>query len=264
MVIVHGMGGSADSEYVLAAAAAAEEAGLSSLALNVRGADRRGEDFFHAALTSDLAAAIVSPELARFPKLGLLGYSLGGHMALAYASGSPVKRLIAVAAISTPLDLAACCESIDRPWALPYRLYLLEHLREIYAEVAKRRPVPVPLEAALRIRSQREFDDRIVAVRHGFDGVDDYYRRASVGARLGRLDLPTLLVLARHDPLVPAESLEPFLAEAPDSVDVRWVEGGHVGFPPDLDLGESAALGLESQVVAWLAGSLGGAAAEAC
>ncbi len=257
VVILHGMGGSADSEYVLAAAAAAERAGFSSLSLNVRGADRRGEDFFHAALTADLAAALASPELADARRVALVGYSLGGHMALTYAVESPPERLAAVAAISPPLDLAACCTTIDRPRALLYRRYLLAQLNEIYAAVAARRPVPVPPAEARRIRSQREFDHRIVAPRHGFDGVDDYYERSSVGPRLERLRVPTLLVVGRQDPLVPVESLEPFLSRAPDCVKVRRVDGGHVGFPRDLDLDlalhGSAAPGLESQVVGWLA-----------
>lgn len=256
VVILHGMGGSADSEYVLAAAAAAERAGLSSLSLNVRGADRRGEDFFHAALTADLAAALASPELADARRIALLGYSLGGHMALTYAVESPPDRLAAVAAISPPLDLAACCRTIDRPGALVYRRYLLAHLKEIYAAVAERRPVPVPLAEARRIRSQREFDHRIVAPRHGFDGVDDYYERASVGPRLAASTVPSLLVVARHDPLVPAASLAPFLAGLPECVEARFVEGGHVGFPRRLDLGEDAAPGLEPQVAAWLARAL--------
>lgn len=252
LVIVHGMGGSAESEYVLRAAAVAERVGLSSLALNVRGADRLGEDYFHAALTTDLAAAVASPELAPFRRIGLLGYSLGGHLSLVYASESPRPRVGAVAAISAPLDLAACCETIDRPGHWLYRRYLLHHLCEIYAAVARRRPVPVPVDEARRIRTQREFDDRIVAPRHGFDGVEDYYRRASVGPRLARLRVPSLIVSSLEDPLVPSASLEPYLGAAPDTVEVHWVEGGHVGFPGGLDLGREVASGLEPQVVAWL------------
>lgn len=253
VVIVHGMGGSAESEYVLAAAAAAERIGLSSLSLNVRGADRRGEDFFHAALTADVAAAVDSRELASCRRLALLGYSLGGHMALTYAVESPPERLAAVAAVCTPLDLDVCCTSIDRPGALVYRRYLLQRLVEIYDAVAARRPVPVPPAEARRIRRQREFDHRIVAARHGFDGVDDYYRRASVGPRLAEAMVPTLLVVARQDPMVPVASLEPHLARASEAVEVRRVDGGHLGFASDLDLGEPGPPGLESQVIAWLA-----------
>jgi predicted alpha/beta-fold hydrolase len=44
VVLVHGLGGSTESDYLRAAAAAAESAGIASLRLSLRGADRRGED----------------------------------------------------------------------------------------------------------------------------------------------------------------------------------------------------------------------------
>lgn len=252
LVIVHGLGGCADSGYVRMAAAAASAAGLASLSLNVRGADRRGEDYFHAALTADLAAAVDSPELAPYANVFVLGYSLGGHLALRYATESPDPRLRAVAAVCPPLDLAACCDHIDRPAAVLYRRYILGRLMDIYAEVAARRVLPVSLAAARQIRTQREFDDRIVAPRHGFNGVDDYYQQASVGPRLHQLRVPALVVVAAGDPMVPVVSLRPFLHPSPTRVDARWVNGGHVGFPADLDLGQAGSLGLESQVLSWL------------
>ena len=58
VIIVHGLGGSATSYYARKAAVAAAEAGLDSLRLNLRGADRGGGDYYHAGLIEDLAAAI--------------------------------------------------------------------------------------------------------------------------------------------------------------------------------------------------------------
>ena len=57
LLVVHGLGGSAQSAYTYRAAEAARSAGLSCLRLNLRGADLRGEDLFHAALTADIKAA---------------------------------------------------------------------------------------------------------------------------------------------------------------------------------------------------------------
>src|SRR5687768_450621 len=54
LLIVHGLGGHADSHYMAAATHAAQALGVASLRLNLRGADRLGEDYYHAALTSDL------------------------------------------------------------------------------------------------------------------------------------------------------------------------------------------------------------------
>ena len=93
-----------------------------------------------------------------------------------------------------------------------------------------------------------------VVMRFGFRSVEDYYRRESVASRLHRLDVPSLIVASRHDPLVPVTTVEPALADASEALSVRWVEpGGHVYFPRRLDLGQPGGLGLERQVLRWLA-----------
>ncbi|HYH47351.1 MAG TPA: alpha/beta fold hydrolase, partial [Thermoanaerobaculia bacterium] len=86
LVVIHGLGGCADSHYMPRAALAAEAAGLSCLRLNLRGSDRLGEDIYHAALTADLHAALALPALAAYRRIYLLGYSVGGHVVLRYAT----------------------------------------------------------------------------------------------------------------------------------------------------------------------------------
>ncbi|MDX1504009.1 MAG: alpha/beta hydrolase, partial [Thermoanaerobaculia bacterium] len=81
LVVVHGLGGCAESFYARRAAAAAEGAGVGCLRLNLRGADERGEDIYHAGLWSDLAAVVESPAFDGYERLLVLGYSLGGHLA---------------------------------------------------------------------------------------------------------------------------------------------------------------------------------------
>lgn len=238
LLLVHGITGCADSRYARVGAAAALARGMACLRFNLRGADRRGEDFYHAGLASDLAAALESPELAGHRRLHVLGYSLGGHLALKLAASRPVDRLAAVAAVCAPLDLAACQGEFDRPSRAVYRRYVLRGLQEIYSRVAERRPVPLPVVEARRIRTIREWDERVVAPRHGFAGADDYYRRAGVGDELGGLRVPSLLVASRRDPMVPPVTVERALerVSAP-RLAVRWsAAGGHLGFPSPVRL----------------------------
>ncbi|MFP3940952.1 MAG: YheT family hydrolase [Thermoanaerobaculia bacterium] len=253
LVVVHGLGGCSESSYAVRAARVSEAARVACLRFNLRGADRSGEDYYHAGLTADLGAALASPELAGYRNVGLLGFSLGGHVALRYATEAPDPRLRAVAAVCSPLDLAAGGRLIDRPAYWPYRRYLFRSLLEIYGAVARRRPVPLPVEAARRIRTFLEWDTRIVAARHGFRDAADYYRRASVGPRLERLAVPALLVAAEDDPMVPPGAVRPVLAGRKVPLEVRWVaSGGHVGFSPRLDLGMGGPPGIEAQTAAWL------------
>ncbi len=252
---VHGLGGSIGSHYMPRGAAAAEAAGLSCLRLNLRGSDRLGEDYYHAGLTADLHAALASPELARYRRLYVLGYSLGGHVVLRLATEPLDPRVAAVAAICAPVDLARSQVEIDAPSFWIYRHYLLDNLKSLYAAVAARRPVPYPVDRLDEIRTFLQFDDRLIAPRHGFAGAADYYARASVAPRLADLRVPALLLNSEHDPMVPARSVRPALEGASPLLQVVWLRGGgHVTFPRGLDAGLGAGSGVEAQVISWLTG----------
>jgi predicted alpha/beta-fold hydrolase len=254
VVIVHGLGGSSDSPYTRAVAIACEAVGLATLRLDLRGSDPEGTDIYHAGLVDDAVAALSSPELAGFDDLHLLGFSLGGHVALRTAIVAPPARLRSVAAVCAPLDLAAAQRGFDRPVCWLYRVYVLRRLKQIYAGVASRAPVPTPVERVLRVTRLREWDELTVVPRFGFADAADYYRRASVGPLLPGLGVPALLVASPGDPMVSRESIAAAAAGAGDRLELRWVPGGgHVGFPPGVDVGAPGPPGLETQLAAWLA-----------
>jgi predicted alpha/beta-fold hydrolase len=253
LIVVHGLGGSIDAHYCVQAAEAAERAGLACLRLGLRGADRCGEDFYHAGLAADLQAAVASSALARFARLYVVGYSLGGHMSLRFALAPGDSRVRAVAAVCAPLDLELSAQAIDRPGAVLYRRHVLSGLNEIYAAVARNRDVPTPLPRVLRARTIREWDGLTVVPRHGFGTVDRYYAEMSAGPRLAELEVPALLVQSTPDPMVPPWTYEPhLLAPAPRLQVQRLAAGGHVGFPRRVSLGQAEPAQLEDQVVRWL------------
>jgi hypothetical protein len=251
-ILVHGLGGCADSGYVLRAARALDELGIATLRLSMRGADRSGEDIYHGGLTDDINAALTDPALAGYDRRFVIGFSLGGHIALRTAIDATDDRLTAAAAICSPLDLGAAQRGIDRPGQFVYREYLLRELRDGYRGLAERGAAPTPAERVARVRSLREWDALTVVPRFGFGDVDDYYRRASVAGDLGGLDRPALLVAARHDPMIGPSAIESGLSSASYRLTVRWSErGGHVFFPEKLDLGFGPRTGLIPQIMAW-------------
>lgn len=254
VLIVHGLSGNATSQYCESAARAAAQAGFSSLRLSLRGADYSGEDILHGGITQDLWAALAAPEIARYRRVLLLGYSVGGHIVLRAAIEQVDARVRAAAAICPPLDLDDAVSAFDHPARTPYRLHIFRDLNKAYAATAARGRVHVPPAVVARARSARERDSLTVVTRFGFRSAEDYYERESVGSRLHNLQVPSLVVASRHDPLVPAETLIPSLAGASRALSVVWVEpGGHIYFPKTLDLGQPGPLGLEQQVVRWLA-----------
>ncbi|HBQ12380.1 MAG: alpha/beta fold hydrolase [Sandaracinaceae bacterium] len=255
VVLVHGLGGSADSRYVLRAAREARDVGMSYLRLHCRGADRSGEDIYHAALSDDLRAALASPGLAKFRRIYVIGFSMGGHMALRWAH-EPDRdpRVAALIAVCAPLDLAYGANAIQRPGGLPYQWHVLRGLKEIYRAAAARRAMPVPVEHAMTLRTILEWDDEVVVPRFGWRDRAHYYEAASAGPMLEGCDLPTLFVAAHQDPVVTAGGLRPWLERASDAVEVAWTEGGHIGFPDDLRLvGDDRPGPLEPQLFRWLA-----------
>lgn len=257
VVIVHGLGGHADSRYVVRTARAAHELQLSYLRVNLRGADKSGEDLYHAAMTSDLRAILASPSLARFERIVLVGWSMGGHLVLRWAA-EPARdpRVRAVVAVCAPLDLSLAARAIQRPLGRPYQWHVLRALKAAYRHVATRRALPVGAREAERITSILEWDERIVVPRFGFADRDAYYATASVGPILRDVALPALFVAAEDDPMVTADPLRRWLADHGPSnggaIEALWTgRGGHVGFPDDLDLGVGAPGAIEPQILRW-------------
>lgn len=253
VVVLHGIAGDCDSGYAVRTARAAERAGMACLRLNARGSDGSGEDLFHAGLTDDVHSVLGCAELAHYRSRHLLGFSLGGHVALRAATEEIDPRTRSVAAVCSPLDLSACASAFDRPVSWVYRRRILARLAHLYERVSARRPLAHAPQTIHRVRSLREFDGLTVAPRFGFEDAEDYYRRMSVGPVLDRLRVPSLVVAGVSDPLVPLATLTPFADGASEALTIRFVEpGGHVGFPAGAGLGLEAPPGLESQAVAWL------------
>jgi len=252
-LLLHGLGGSAESPYLVPIAAALAARGWTSLRLNLRGADRSGADLYHAGLTADLPRVLAAPPFAAARRIALIGVSLGGHLALRFATESDDSRFASVAAICAPLDLDQGARALDRPSRALYRAHLLGGLNEVYAAVAARRRLPVPVERVRRARTIREWDGLAVVPRFGFASAEDYYARASVAPRLDRLGRPALLVCSAGDPMVPLETVRQHFGRLPTTARVVVTpRGGHVGFPRALDLGLGGERGLAGQLAAWL------------
>ena len=253
VIIMHGCGGAPTSHYAVFATRHFVQRGVSVLRLAWRGADLGGEDIYHAAQTADVHAAIADARFAKYERIWLLGYSLGGHCCLHVAHETRDARVKAVATVCPVLHLMLTNEAIDAPARSLYRRYVLGGLLSNYVPYEARGHAPTPLAHVKRATTFRAYDALTVVPRYGFSSVDDYYTRACASRVLGQITRPTLIVSARHDPMLPwtiAEAVRPSFSPA---IRFLWAErGGHAGFPRDLDLGEPAPLGLEAQVHSWL------------
>ena len=256
VICVHGLGGSVDSPYLSRAIAAVKERRWSALLLGRRGSEGDGEDCYHAGHTADFAAAMNSPTFARYKRIFFLGYSLGGHSTLWLAHIPTDPRLQAIAAICAPVHLESSQKRIDQPSLWIYRRFILRGLLDQARVAARRGRLHLEPDQLAGIRTFFQFDDRVVAPRHGFLDAADYYAKASATNILDDLAIPTLLVEAEPDPVVNKADIAPFLpSTGTKNLTVCWLpRGGHAFFPTDLPLfeGDPSQPLLETAILAWL------------
>ncbi|HEX2878208.1 MAG TPA: alpha/beta fold hydrolase, partial [Polyangiaceae bacterium] len=199
---------------------------------------------------------VAHERLSGYSQISVLGYSLGGHMSLRFASETRDNRVRRVATLCAPLDLARGAQCFDSARATVYRGHVLRSLKRMYRAVRLRHPSGIPADEADRIPAIREWDERIVAPRHGYASAADYYAKASAGPILGQIEVPTLIAYARQDPMVPLETLTDALRGRSQCVETWEIpRGGHIGFPEGQPLGGSPAggrLSVDAQLVDWL------------
>lgn len=251
IVMVHGLGSDHDRPYLRSGTRAAIMAGAAVLRLALRGAGATPRALYHAAQLIDLQTVLASPSLRDYPRVHFMGYSLGGHLALWLAITCDDPRLGRVASFCAPLDLAATQQHIDHPLRLFYRHNLMVGMKTAYRHLVRSGIAEVPWPQVKALRTIRDWDDLIVVPHFGFGSVDRYYATASIGPRLGELKRDALFVATADDPMIPVESLLPWL-EAPRLVPRILRSGGHVYFPKDAHLGIGDAPGVEAQAVEWL------------
>lgn len=244
VLVLHGLAGSTDSIYVLGIQHALQAAGISSVAMNFRGAagipNRRARTY-HAGDTGDLDA-VMRALAARFPGrlLGVTGYSLGGNVVLKWlGEGNDARPVQAACAVSVPFDLGACAARLDQGLSRLYRDRLMrELLTNLATKQAALRNTGQQREAAQLaalgslqgIRSFRDYDQRVIAPLHGFRDADDYYRQSSARAFVGNVRQPTLLVHALDDPFMTPAVVPPATALGSGIEPAISTHGGHVGF----------------------------------
>jgi predicted alpha/beta-fold hydrolase len=236
LVVVHGLGGCDAAGYAVATGQLARARGWHVVRMNMRGAgdaEALCPRLYNAGLDGDVLAvlAMVSKET---PSVTVVGFSLGANLALlALARGGDrlPASVAGVAAVSPPLDLAACADAIDRPANRLYQSYFVRSLKAAYRRRQRLRPDLYEAGRERGVRSIREYDDAITAPYGGYASADEYYRASSAGPLLGALARPALLLAAVDDPMVPAESVARWPLAASGLVRREMTAtGGHVGF----------------------------------
>jgi predicted alpha/beta-fold hydrolase len=238
LILLHGLEGSSDSGYMLGTADKAFYAGFNVLRMNQRncgGTDDLTPTLYNSGLSCD-ARAVVRELIERdsLPEIFAAGFSMGGNlvlkMAAEFGESAPLE-LRAVAGICPSCDLGACADAIGELRNRIYERHFVRRLKRRMIHKAKLFPEKYPLNGLAKIRSVRQFDNAITAKFCGFRDADDYYTRSSALGLLAEIRVPTLLLVAQDDPMIPFRSFERAkLSANPHIILETPRHGGHCGF----------------------------------
>lgn len=238
MVIVHGLEGSCESNYVRGVAEKAFRRGFHVVRANQRncgGTERLTPTLYNSGMSDDYRAVL--EELAQgdgFTQIFFAGYSMAGNlvtkMAGEYGEGAP-RALRGVCAVCPAIDLAASADALEKRGNYFYQRHFVTNLMTRYARKAELFPQRYSRDGFAKIRTVRQFDDAITAPCFGYRDAQEYYEAASARKVVAHVRVPTLMIAAQDDPFVPYESFLAALVE--ENPAIRFVapeHGGHCGF----------------------------------
>jgi len=202
VIIVHGLEGSANSQYVIGNANKLWAAGCNVVRMNMRNcsgikywAGERSADpaavdpdticptLYHSGLSADVRA--VAQHFVRtrgLSRIAILGYSMGGNMVLKLAGelrDDPMAEIRACVAVSPAMDLSASVDALHRPFNRCYERRFLRALERHFLHKVSLYPERYSAARVYNLNSIRDFDDHITAHYAGFRDAEDYYTRSS-------------------------------------------------------------------------------------
>lgn len=238
LVLFHGLEGSSLSHYAEAFADFARERGMDYAVPHFRGCSGElnwGPRAYHSGDHEEIDWILRRFRAQHSGPLFAVGISLGGNALLRWAQEQGAQASMvtqAVAAVSSPIDLAAGGHAIGR--GFNRQVYTRMFLNTMKPKALKKwaqHPGLFDRDALLRARDLYAFDNVFTAPLHGFKSTDDYWARGSAKPRLAEIRIPALVVNALNDPFVPAACLPSQSEVGPHVTLWQPAHGGHVGFP---------------------------------
>jgi uncharacterized protein len=219
-IIVHGLEGSSESQYVVG---------------NAYEAAKLTPTLYHSGLSGDVDAVMrFFIQRERLESIALIGYSMGGNLVLKLAgelSSDAPRELRAVVGVSPAMDLDASSTALHRPINRVYERRFLRAMLKRYRNKVRCFPRAYDPNQATGIRSLRDFDERITALYSGYSSAEDYYYRVAAARVVDRIAVPTLILHSLDDPFV---VLMPETVAAirgnPHITFVQTEHGGHCAF----------------------------------
>jgi predicted alpha/beta-fold hydrolase len=236
VVLLHGFCGSHVSPYIQRLAYKLERRNIRSIRVDFRGFGDStfiSKSHLYGGCSHDVESVVQHVhELSPESNISLVGYSIGGNilMKLLGEWGASYPEYIEGAvAVAPPIDLVYASWNLRRMGNRIYEANFVGTLKRTMTQ--RRRKVPGLLDTGMKPLPNRLilWDEKLTAPIWGFDNATDYYEKSSAGPLLGQVQVPTLMLWAKDDPIVPIDSYQRFgLSRFIEILETE--HGGHLGF----------------------------------
>jgi predicted alpha/beta-fold hydrolase len=234
VMLLHGWEGGAQALYVQSAGAELLRQGFDVVRLNLRdhgGTQALNQELFHSCRLPEVVGAVAQVAARVAPgRLYLAGFSLGGNFMLRVASEPATPpNLGGVVAISPVLDPDRTLYALEQGLAL-YHRYFVRRWTDSLRIKARCWPGVFDFEPLVRSRNLRQMTADLVKAYTSYPALADYLQGYAItGARLAALKVPSFLLTAADDPIIPVADLARLASS--ENLTVRVCEhGGHCGF----------------------------------
>lgn len=235
ILLLHGWEGSSDSLYVLSLASHLFDRGCDVFRLNFRDhgpSHHLNQEIFHSCRLAEVLGAVRRiQQMLPDKRLSVAGFSLGANFALRIAASVPasgirLERAIAICPVLRPHSTMAVLES---GWFV-YQQYFIAKWKRSLRIKQELFPQLYDFSSILAQRSIKSMTQILVERYSEFADMDAYLNGyAIVGDALASLAVPSHILFAMDDPIIPAGDLKD-LARTPYLHINAIANGGHCGF----------------------------------
>ncbi|MEO0900391.1 MAG: alpha/beta fold hydrolase [Bacteroidota bacterium] len=234
--LLHGLESSSHGSYILGIGKLLHAAGWDIAAINYRscsGEINRQMRVYHAGATDDVDF-VLQDFVEEYEEVVLVGFSLGGNLALRYAGEKGTHlhpHIKSIVGVSVPIDLAKCSQALDgKAFNAIYVQMFLRSLKEKVKLKMEQFPEMYTLEKLKKIKKIKDFDDMFTGPIAGYKDAMDYYTQCSCKTVLANIKVPSLIINALDDPFLMPDKYEEVLKQNPLIESIFTTYGGHVGF----------------------------------
>lgn len=243
LLLVHGLCGSHQASYNVRLTLAFAARGVRCFRLDMRGCGAGSElasQVNHAGRSADILMALEKiAHLSPQGPIWIVGVSLGGNQLLKLLgeigqgdlqpSAALRERIQSAVAVAPPIDLPRCSNNMERYLMRPYNRFFVRSLFRSIPNRVRTSPAFARLDLRKPPKTLWELDQRVTAPLSGFASARDYYQQASAYTVLAHNPIPTLVLAAQNDPIVPVDCFKDL--RLPDNYTVETPRcGGHVAF----------------------------------